>query len=421
MEELVSNGMEAAVQTMEQPDYSGSVKIAAKKKLLFIVNVDWFFVSHRLPIALAALEAGYEVHLGAALTGMDCSLKQLGVIVHDLPISRSGTNPFAELITLKAICSLVREVQPDIVHLVTSKAMLYGGLAARICRTPAVVVSVPGLGYLFMAQGLKAFMIRSVVLFLYRLALGMDNLRVIFQNANDREILVRRGGVTPEKSIMIRGSGVDLAKYAATPEPDGLPVVAMASRLLLDKGVREFVAAARLLKERGIKARFLLIGETDPDNPASVPAEVLDAWRSEQIVELLGFRPDIAEIFAASHLVVLPSYGEGLPKVLLEAAACSRAVVTTDLPGCSDAVIPGKTGLLVPAKNSEALADAIEKLIEDSCLRQSMGREGRHLAEKTFDVLAVVHKHLAIYTDLIQPAGDYAAVPALHIENGAKA
>lgn len=386
-----------------------------KKKLLFIVNVDWFFVSHRLPIALAALQDGYEVHLGAALTGKEYALRRAGIMVHELPISRSATNLFTELLTLRAIFSLVREVKPDIVHLVSSKPVLYGGLVARISKVPAVVASVSGLGFVFIASGFKNWLIRSTVSLLYRLAFGKNNLRVIFQNPDDRDTLLRLGGVARERALIIPGSGVDLAEYPALPESDGVPVVAMASRLLWDKGVGEFVAAARLLKHKGVNARFQLIGDPDPYNPASVPSEILASWRTDQVVELPGFRSDIAQLFSSAHLVVLPSYREGLPKVLIEAAACGRAVVTTDVPGCRDAIIPGKTGLLVPVRDPQALADAMQKLLENPTERQAMGQAGRRLAEEAFDIRRIVDKHLAIYQDLTRsheaPSGPAKSAP----------
>jgi glycosyltransferase involved in cell wall biosynthesis len=391
-------------EVVDGTDVSSVAGTEVRRKLLFIVNVDWAFVLFRLPIALAALRAGYEVHLGAALTGKEHELRQAGIIVHALPISRGGTNPFAELLTLSAIFSLVRELHPDIVHLVSMKPVLYGGLAARIRKVPAVVASVTGLGFVFIASGLKARMIRSAVSLAYRVALGTSNLRVIFQNPDDRDTLLRLGRVAPEKAVMIRGSGVDLAEYPALPEPDGVPVVAMAARLLWDKGVGEFVAAARLLRENGVKCRFQLIGEPDAHNPVSISAEILATWRSDRMVELLGFRSDIAQLFSRSHLVVLPSYREGLPKVLIEAAACGRAVVTTDVPGCREAIIPGETGLLVPVKDPQALAGAIQRLLEDPPSRKSMGQAGRRLAEEAFDIRRVVDTHLAIYEDLMRRA-----------------
>jgi glycosyltransferase involved in cell wall biosynthesis len=373
------------------------VRAAVKKKLLFVVNVDWFFASHRLPVALAAIESGYEVHLAAALTDAQHALRAAGIIVHPLPISRSGTNVFAELRAIGAIGALYRRVRPDVVHLVTSKSVLYGGLMARIARVPAVVASISGLGYVFIASSLKSRLIRAVASLFYRLALGRPNVRVIFQNPDDRDIFFRLCGLSAEKAVMIRGSGVELGAYRSSPEPNGVPVVAMAARLLWDKGTGEYVEAARLLRNAGIDARFLLIGDPDIHNPACVPPEVIEAWKAGQFVELLGFRSDIAELFSGSHVVVLPSYREGLPKVLIEAAACGRAVVTTDVPGCRDAIVPGKTGLLVPVRDAVALAEAIRRLLEDHRLRQSMGQAARELAEEAFDVRKVVDQHLTLY------------------------
>ena len=200
---------------------------------------------------------------------------------------------------------------------------------------------------------------------------------------------------------MIPGSGVDLARFSVKPPPVSAPVVVMVSRLLRDKGVIEFVGAASFLKMRGVQASFLLIGDPDPGNPTSIEEADLVKWRSAGIVEVLGRRDDIADVFSQSHLVVLPSYREGLPKVLLEAAACGRAVVTTDVPGCRDAINPGITGVLVPVRNAFALADAIQDLINDPIRCKSMGAAGRVMAEKVFDVRQVVATHLHIYKELI--------------------
>jgi len=213
--------------------------------------------------------------------------------------------------------------------------------------------------------------------------------------------LVRAVGVGKDKTRLISGSGVDLKDFPVLPEPDQIPVVVMASRLLKDKGVHEFVEAARILRSRGVDARFQLIGDPDPGNPVSVTAESIQAWREEGVIECLGFRTDIPKLFSQSNIIVLPSYyGEGLPRVLIEAAACGRAVVTTDMPGCRDAIVPDVSGLLVPARDAKALADAIQLLIEDADLRQRMGREGRRLAEKEFSIEKIVQAHLEIYASL---------------------
>jgi len=374
-----------------------------KKKLLFIVNVDWFFISHRLPIALKAMEEGYEVYLLCAVTDKTEYLESLGLIVHPFSFSRSGKNIFNELACVFGLYKQIKSIKPDLVHLVTIKPVLYGGVAARLAKVPGVVSAISGLGFLFVKRvGVQARLFRYVVLFLYRMAMGHSNQRIIFQNPTDMNALVAAGGVQKDKVRMIRGSGVDLLDYPVLPEPDGVPIVVMASRLLKDKGVHEFVEAARIVKSKGIKARFQLIGEPDSGNPESVTAEAVQSWQDEGIVECLGFRSDIAELFAQAHIVTLPSYyGEGLPKVLIEAAACGRAVITTDMPGCRDAVEPDVSGLLVPARNAKALAQAMERLIEDDVLRQRMGRAGRDLTEREFGIDKVVAAHLAIYQELI--------------------
>ena len=370
-------------------------------KLLFVVNVDWFFLSHRLPIALEAMRQGYEVHVATGITDRFDELRCHGLIVHPLAIKRSSTGLVAEVRTFWEILQLFKKVQPQIVHLVTIKPVLFGGIAARLAGVPAVVAAISGLGYVFIAKGWKAKTVRACVAGLYRLALGRRKLLVICQNPDDRKTLVRAAGLSLHKVVMIPGSGVDLSAYTPTPLPQGVPVVVMAARLLADKGVYEFIAAAQLLRKRGVDARFLLAGEPDPGNPASVKAEELLAWRSAGTVEILGQRDDIIGLFAASSLVVLPSYREGLPRVLIEAAASGRAVVTTDVPGCRDAVVADETGILVPPRDTVALADAIQCLLEDAAMCARMGQAGRILAEEKFSIEKVVAAHMEIYRNLI--------------------
>lgn len=375
------------------------------KKLLFVVNVDWFFISHRLPIAIAAKTAGYEVHIACNFIDHYNYLNSLGFVLHKLPFDRSGSSVFQEMKTFITIRRLFKNLKPDLVHAVTIKPVLYGGIAARFSGVKNMVFAVSGLGLVFVAEGLAAKVRRWVISRLYALALGLKNSKVIFQNPVDRQVLQRALGIENDRCVMIKGSGADLSTYSMLPEPDKVSVV-MAARLLKEKGVYHFVDAARLLRQRGVKAVFKLVGEPDPGNPNTVSDKELAVWREEGVVELLGFRQDINDIFAASNIIVLPSfYGEGLPKVLIEAAACGRAVVTTDNPGCLEAVEVNKTALVVPVKDTLALADAIEKLIKDSELRQSFGLAGRRLAEREFDVNSVVDKHLAIYYGLLRENG----------------
>lgn len=371
------------------------------RTLMFVVNVDWFFLSHRLPIALEAQRQGYQVHIATGLTDKLDELQRHGLVVHPLSLDRSSTGLGNAWRTMVELWKLFRAVRPDIVHLVTIKPILLGGLMARLAGVPAVVAAVSGLGFVFMAHGAKAVVRRWLVGGLYRVALGHHNLKVIFQNPDDRASLATLAHLPDNKVEMIRGSGVDLTQYSHTPLPLGVPVVLLAARLLADKGVREFVQAARLLKQQGVSARFCLVGSVDPANPASLLDAELTQWANEGVIELWGYRSDMPEVLSAAHLVVLPSYREGLPKVLVEAAACGRAVVTTDVPGCRDAIDPGVTGVLVPVRNAAALADALKGLINDPARCQAMGNAGRALAERAFDVRQVVAAHLRIYQELI--------------------
>lgn len=375
-----------------------------KKKLLFLVNVDWFFLSHRLPIALEALQQGYEVHVATRITDKLEELHSHGLIVHQLPIGRGSTKFFGEVQTFTHIFRLFRKVRPDIVHLVTIKPVLFGGIAARLAGVPTVVAAISGLGFVFLNKGWKAAIVRSLVSVLYRLALGKRNLNVICQNTDDRQTIIKASGVSLNKVIMIPGSGVDLSEYMVKHLPQGIPVIVMAARLLRDKGVYEFVAAARLLEKRGTAVRFWLAGDPDPGNPATITQKELSAWDKEGCVDLLGYRDDIPKLFSQVNIVVLPSYREGLPKVLIEAAACGRAVVTTNVPGCRDAIEPDKSGLLIPVKNPVALADAIQRLIDDPELCRRMGKAGRVLAERKFAIEKIVDAHLKIYKELEEKA-----------------
>jgi len=371
------------------------------EKLLFIVNVPEFFISHRLPLAIAARETGSEVHVATGPGSACQKIRDLDFPHHTIPLSRSGRNPFSELLSLWSIFSIMRTVKPSLVHLVTIKPVLYGGLMARLARVPAVVAAISGLGTVFVMRKPGRSWLRKSIELLYRIALGHPNIRIIFQNPSDRSVLIDAKAVRKEQTVLIRGSGVPLSVYSFFPEPEDVPVITFAARLLKDKGVVEFVEAARILLARNINATFWLIGSPDPDNPTSVTEDQVAEWGRQGIVVPMGFRTDIADLFARSNLVVFPSYyGEGLPKVLIEAAACGRAVITTDHPGCRDAIEPGQTGLLVPVRDSTALADAVQSLIEDPGRRMQMGLAGRALAEREFAIETVVDAHLRIYREL---------------------
>ncbi len=376
------------------------------QRLLFVVNVDWFFVSHRLPIALEAMRQGYEVHIATGLTDQRDKLESCGLIVHPLALDRSSTGLLSQLRLAGQMYGVFQSLQPDLVHLVTIKPVLLGGLAARWCGVPGVVAAISGLGFVFVDQGAKAALRRTAVAWLYRLALGGRNLKAIFQNEDDRATLMRLAHLPHKKTALIRGSGVDLAQYAQTPAPMGVPVVMLAARLLADKGVREFVFAARQARkqlEMTTPVRFVLVGNIDLSNPASLPQNEIDDWVQEGAVEWWGHRTDMPLTLSQASIVVLPSYREGLPKVLIEAAATGRPVITTDVPGCRDAIDPDVTGVLVPPRNAPALAEAIVDLIRHPAKALAMGAAGRHLAEAAFDQQQVVARHLEIYRELVVP------------------
>ena len=372
-----------------------------KPKLLFIVNIDWFFLSHRLPIAIEALNQGYEVHVATGISNKLEELRLHGFFVHQLPIGRGRTIFVNEVRAFWRILRVLIKIRPDVVHLVTIKPVLYGGIAARIASVPAVVAAISGLGFVFMAKGWRAAITRFLVSCLYRASLGKRNLKVICQNPDDRETLMEIAHLPLEKVVMIPGSGVDLTTYKVMPLPQGVPVVIMAARLLRDKGVNEFVAAAQMLAQRNVAVHFWLVGDPDPGNPAAITRDELSAWENEGAVTILGYRSDIPNLFSKANIVVLPSYyGEGLPRTLVEAAACGRAVVTTDHPGCRDAIESGRSGLLVPVRDPLALADAIQRLIDDPELCQSMGQAGRALAEREFSIVKIVDTHMKTYKEL---------------------
>ena len=363
-----------------------------------------FFVSHRLPIAEESIAKGFKVAIGYGELGdTDPNLlKQKGFDVYSIPMHRGSINPLKDLKTFYYIWRFFKKESPDIVHLVTIKPYLYGGIVARLTRVPSVVSAVAGLGSLFVNNNLSNQFLRWLLNPLYRLAFNHSNQSVIVQNKDDAKVLIDWGALDLKKVRLLKGSGVKLEQFKNLDEPDGVPRVCFAARLLRDKGVYDFVSAARILKQRGVKAKFLLAGSLDIKSPTGLKINDINKLKEDGSVEVLGHQKNIVSLYEKSHIVCLPSYyREGLPKALIEAAAASRAIVTTDVPGCRDAIIKNKTGLLVPIKNPKKLADAIQWLIEHPQERVKMGEAGRKLAEKEFQIKKIVKKHLEIYQELI--------------------
>ncbi len=362
-------------------------------RLLFVVTEDWYFVSHRLPLAVAARAAGYEVTVATRIDRHSEPIRAAGLDLVPLELSRRGGNPLSEIFSL---WRLYRRVRPDIVHHVALKPVVYGSIAAMLAGTRAVVNAVAGLGWLFTAAHGWARLARP---FLGRaLALLLDRSRgiTIVQNPEDQAML-QRAGVRDRCLRLIRGSGVDVQAFRPGDPAAGPACVMLVARMLRDKGVVEFVMAARRLAAQGIEARFVLVGDPDPANPATLTESDLLAWDGRDGVEWWGRRDDMPAVWRLAHVACLPSYREGLPKALLEAAATGLPIVATDAPGCREVVCDGDNGLLVPVRDATALAAALRRLITDAELRRRMGARSRQRAEAEFAQEIVIAETLAVY------------------------
>jgi glycosyltransferase involved in cell wall biosynthesis len=370
----------------------------SQPRLLFVVTEDWYFVSHRLPLAIAAREAGFDVAVATRVQRDGQQIEAAGIRLLPFALSRRSGNPFPEIFRL---FRLYRHERPTIVHHVALKPVLYGTLAARLARVPRIINAVAGLGWLFTSRGWLAACLRPSVRGLLVRLLAASSVRTIVQNPDDRELLAK-AGVEPARLRLIRGAGVDVTAFAPSPEAPPEPVTVMlVSRMLWDKGVGEFVSAAQMLHARGLGARFVLVGEPDPANPASIPQTRLQQWAGHHGIEWWGHREAMPRVLKQAHIACLPSYyGEGIPKSLLEAAACGLPVVTTDAPGCREVVVEGDNGFLVPVRDAKALAAALETLIRDPSLRQRMGQQSRTKAVAEFSQPQVIGETLQLYREM---------------------
>ncbi|HWY43221.1 MAG TPA: glycosyltransferase family 4 protein [Candidatus Sulfotelmatobacter sp.] len=368
-------------------------------KLLFLLTEDWAFVSHRLPLARAARDAGAEMFVMTHLSDLRFELEREGFTIIPWEISRSSINPFREVSAFLQVIRAYRRVRPDLLFHVGLKPVAYGGLAARLCDRTASVNAIAGMGHAFTSSNRRMQLLRQVLLTLLRLALGGKNTKVVLQNDENRALLIKEGVVPLSRTTVIRGTGVNVDQFVPRPEPVGTPVVLLASRLLWEKGIGEFVEAARQLRTRSINARFVLVGKPDPENPASISEARIHEWVDSSLIEWWGHQDDMAKVLTRANIVCLPSYAEGLPRVLVEAASCGRPIVTSDIPGCHDIVRQGENGLLVPIRNPDALARAIEILISDRELRARMGARGREIVIREFDERIVIAQMLSVFKE----------------------
>jgi glycosyltransferase involved in cell wall biosynthesis len=351
-------------------------------KFLLFANTDWYLYNFRRELALALRTRGDEVVLLSPPGVYVERLKTLGFRWVAFPLTRQGMNPFVEVATLWRLYKLYQKEKPDIAHHFTIKCVLYGSLAAHLAGVKGIVNSITGLGYIFIAGGIIKKILRAFILIWYRLVL--KNTQAIFENDDDRQVFLQNNLINAADAYCVTGVGISTKRFMYVPEPSGEPVVLLASRMLWDKGVGEFVEAAKLLRSEGTKVRFALSGRVDEGNPASISQEQIEAWKDAGIVEWWGWSNDVPSLLGKVNIVCLPSYREGLPTVLMEAASCGRAIVTTDVPGCRETVSDGVTGFLVKVRDVHSLTAVLRKLIINPVLRQEMGRAGRALAEQKF-------------------------------------
>jgi glycosyltransferase involved in cell wall biosynthesis len=375
---------------------------ASATRVLLLITEDWYFRSHRLDLARAARDAGMDVLVTTRSPDQGRWIRNEGFRYVPIPFSRGSWHPLREVSAVIALARLYRREQPHLVHHVGMKPIIYGSCAARLAGIPAVVNAFAGLGSGFLMNGRWSKLLRLGLKAGLRRGLTLPNSRAIFQNRDDSELLIREQIVLRSQVRIITGSGVDHGAFSPMPEREGVPVVLLPSRMLWDKGIKEFVDAARLLRNDGTPARFVLVGKVDQDNPSHISEEQLRTWHREGVVEWWGYRDDMPEVLKCAHVVVLPSYREGCPKVLLEACACGRPVIAASVPGCREIVRDGENGFLVPKRDGARLAEAIKTLLDNPSLRARMGMRGREIVLREFSAAHVASQTLAIYRELLQ-------------------
>lgn len=372
-----------------------------RPKLLLFVSVDWFFCSHFLDRAVAAAREGFDVVVVTHVAEHREKIEAAGLKVIHLALDRKSVNPLLALVTLFRLWKILRRERPSIVHNVALKPIILGSLAARLTGRVPIVNAVVGGGFVFSSNGLVARSLRFPIGLALKLLLNPPKSRVVFENDDDLKSFVSLGYVHSRDAMLIRGAGVDLARYTQNAVASDIPLIVLPARLLWDKGIGEFVDAARLLKRDGVTARFVVVGSSDPGNRASIDEETLGKWREEAVVEFWGFRSDMPAVLAKAAVVCLPSYREGLPKALLEGMAAGLPCVTTDVPGCREAVSDGVNGLLVLPRDAASLATGLHRLIVDRATRQVMGARGRAIAAQQFSTEIVQNETVNLYRCLV--------------------
>ena len=369
-------------------------------KILYVVSDGGFFVSHRMPIAKAALEEGYSVGIAAPNDQAVVQYSKAGFEFFAIPFIRRKHGLRNELKTIRKLHKVIQEFNPEIVHLITAKPIIYGGVICRYLGVPSIS-AIPGLGHIFSHDNVSTSILRKLVICAFKTAINSSANHVIFQNSDDVRIFEENRMLRKASYSLIAGCGVDLAKIQPEPLPSGEPVLLLPARMTRNKGVEEFVAVARILREKNVSATFRLVGDPDFGNPTAITQTQLQEWSEEPNIQWQPFTPTIEKELASSHIVVLPSYREGFPKTLIDASAAGRACAASDIPGNRDAIIDGETGVLFPAKNIDAMAKALEELIKDRESQKKMGAAARQHALAHFDVNDVCRQHLGVYEEML--------------------
>lgn len=369
------------------------------KKILFVLNTDKFLLSHRIEIAKELLKNNYEVHLGSEKTEVSSRISNYGIKPHEIYINRSKIGILDLIKTTFSIYRLIKRVDPDIIHFISIKPVILGCIATKFYQKDIkIVTSISGLGFIFVAKGFIGNLRRFITCFLYKIALSNKKIKIIFQNKTDKNFINQICKLSNDQSIIISGSGVNLNKFKPTKVKAKNKIILLPARIVKSKGIYEFISAAETLKG---EANFVLCGDYDFQAKDYINSEEINFWVKRSVIKFIGYKNNVQNIISKSTIIILPSYREGLPKVLCEAAACGIPVITTDVPGCRDAIINGKTGILVPPRKSKELSNAIKELLYDKKLLKKMGKAGRKLAINKFDVKKVVEKHLKIYENII--------------------
>lgn len=371
------------------------------KRILFVVNSDWGFLLYRTPLAKAAKSQGVDVWVATPNTGVSNEISEMGFNYIELPISRDGKNIFGELLTFIRILRIYIKLSPDIIHHVTLKPIIYGTLIASLLNTSYVVNAISGLGYTFSSNS-SGSIFRTFIKFLLKISLKYRKSRIIFQNPDDFKTFLDNRLIDNYQGKLIRGSGVDCRVFTPSNFQSDNKIILLPARMIIEKGILEFVEAARLLHLDYPDVRFVLVGKIDSENPSSIDHYQIMCWEKEGIIEWWGHKNNMAEILNESFAVVLPTfYGEGLPKVLLEAAACNKPIITTNVPGCKEIVRHEVNGLLIPAKDEVALAEAIRRLLDNPEFATQLGNNGREIVQKEFSEELVVEKTFEVYNLLL--------------------